>query len=134
MASPGGKSIRFRDSSMAEIRETDSMLKTETSQSLGERRLDLDGEISEDIDEPHFDEPETNQMSYEKNLETLNFCVESIKGQFAHVLNKHEQDFIRAYKVINIGNVKSHLGVYGEGIEGAWILVKALRRNSGKSP
>ena len=36
---------------------------------------------------------------YERNLENLNLCVDSIKGQFGHILNKHEQDFIRAYQV-----------------------------------
>jgi ubiquitin len=31
----------------------------------------------------------------------LNVCVENIEGQFQHVLSKHEEDFLNAYKVLS---------------------------------
>ena len=40
-------------------------------------------------------------LKFERNYALLDVCVEKIKGSFKHVLNKHEQDFIRAYQVIS---------------------------------
>lgn len=51
--------------------------------------------IVESAKDPHS----LSQQMYERNLENLNLCVDSIKGQFGHIVNKHEQDFIRAYQV-----------------------------------
>ena len=44
-------------------------------------------------------------LHFERNFETLNLCVDSIKGQFAQILGKHENDFIRSYKVTSIYNL-----------------------------
>ena len=44
-------------------------------------------------------------LHFERNFETLNLCVDSIIGQFAQILGKHENDFIRSYKVTSIYNL-----------------------------
>jgi hypothetical protein len=68
---------------------------------------------------------------FERNLENLNLCVESIKGQFGHILNKHEQDFIRAYQVCTIICVIDNIVtvLHGEGLERVGLSSKPCQRN-----
>jgi hypothetical protein len=61
---------------------------------------------------------------YERNLENFNLCVDSIKGQFGHILNKHEQDFIRAYQVTSPLIYYPFLVLYGKSVEGACLLAE----------
>ena len=71
---------------------------------LGSPRDDLLSQSNQNqlgIKSPHSNKTTSinnSQLYYERNLENLNLCVDSIKGQFASILNKHETDFIRAYQ------------------------------------
>ena len=126
--------MRHQNNIIENADENESNFKSDSS-FIQSELFDRDGpvsdlqEINEQDDNVNLHDEEDDSLDFYKNYDNLNRHVDHIKTSFKNILNKHEEDFIRAYKVrtpLLSTNTLLILVIHGESAKRARLLAKEV--------